>query len=57
MTDTSPEGRIARCDEEIERCRRASDDPSLSLTERIGAQHGELDWLVAKQLIEEEHSA
>lgn len=47
---------IARCEREIEACRQASGDTALSLTDRVGAQLGELDWIVARQLLEEEYA-
>lgn len=48
------EDHIARCEREIDACRQASGDTARTLTDRVGAQLGELDWIVAKQLLEEE---
>lgn len=50
------EDRIARCEREIEACRNTSGDTTLTLTDRVGAQLGELDWMVARQLLDEEHA-
>jgi hypothetical protein len=47
---------LARYGREIERCRAATGDESLSMSERWGAQMGEVDWMVAKQIAEEERS-
>jgi hypothetical protein len=52
-TDASTSDQLARCDREIERCRAATGDASLSMSERWGAQMGEVDWMVAKQMAEE----
>jgi hypothetical protein len=45
---------LARCDAEISNCRQAGQDTSLAPSQRIGAMQGEVDWMVAKQIAEEE---
>jgi hypothetical protein len=45
---------IARCEREAKRCAELSGDKSLTMNDRLGAQGGELDWLSAKQLFEED---
>ena len=45
---------IARCKREAESCRKAGTDPNLTVAEKLGALQGEVDWLVALQMAEEE---
>lgn len=45
---------IACCKREAEACARAGADPHLTQAERLGATPGEVDWLVALQLAEED---
>lgn len=40
---------IALCDKYAEDCRQATSDESLGANERLGAQMGELDWLMARE--------
>jgi hypothetical protein len=48
------EEQIARCKREAEACARAGTDPHLTPAERLGAIQGEVDWLVALQLAEQD---
>jgi len=43
---------IARCDVEIQNCRKAAEAATTD-SERYGQTWGEVDWLVAKQMYEE----
>jgi hypothetical protein len=45
---------MARYEREVEACRRAGGDPSLTQAQRLGAIQGEVDWLVARLIAEEE---
>src|SRR3954447_24820133 len=45
---------VDRCRREVEACRRAGADPNLTAAEKLGAMQGEVDWLVALQVAEED---
>jgi hypothetical protein len=45
---------VERWRREVESCRRAGEDPNLSPAEKLGAMQGEVDWLAALQIAEEE---
>jgi hypothetical protein len=45
---------IERCKREIEACRRAGGDPSLTPAQKLGAIQGEVDWIIALEIAEEE---
>ncbi len=51
---TSREEQIARCKCEAEASRKAGENPHLTHAEKVGAIQGELDWLVALQIAEED---
>lgn len=53
MASTKAE-QVERCRREVESCRRARADPDLTPAEGLGAMQGEVDWLVALQMAEEE---
>ncbi|HEY7303703.1 MAG TPA: hypothetical protein VH601_06310 [Bryobacteraceae bacterium] len=42
-----------RCDQEIQHCRDAG-RTALTDSERVGAMQGEVDWMVARQMAEED---
>ena len=46
--------KIRNCEVEADRCRRLTADASLPLNERVGAQMGELDWIVSAQMYRED---
>ena len=46
--------KIRNCEVEAEHCRRLTADESLPLNERVGAQMGELDWIVSAQMYRED---
>jgi hypothetical protein len=50
------EEQVERCRREVEACRSAGADPKLTPAEKLGALQGEVDWLVALQMAEEESS-
>lgn len=54
MLAQSPLTQIEFCERQIERCYRATCDETLSPSDRLGAQMGEVDWMVAKQIAEED---
>src|SRR4051812_20937567 len=41
---------VERCSREVESCRRAATNASLTLAERLGAMQGEVDWLPCRWL-------
>ena len=45
---------IDRCERETEACRLAGENPELTPKQKLGAILGEVDWLVAKQIVEAE---
>jgi hypothetical protein len=45
---------VERCRREVESCRRAGANPNLTPAEKLGAMQGEVDWLVALQITEED---
>ena len=45
---------VERCRREVTACRRAGQNASLTHDERFGAMQGEVDWLLALQMAEEE---
>jgi hypothetical protein len=45
---------LKRCRREVDSCRRAGEDPNLTPAEKLGPMQGEVDWLVALQMAEEE---
>jgi hypothetical protein len=47
---------VERCRREVEACRRAGTYPNLTAAEKLGAMQGEVDWLVALQMAEEEET-
>src|SRR4051812_6060662 len=47
---------VERCRREVESFRRAGTNPNLTLAEKLGAMQGEVDWLVALQMAEEEET-
>jgi len=48
------EAELARCDAEISNCRQAGRDSTLTPSQRLGAMQGEVDWMVAKEMAEED---
>src|SRR3954466_12576143 len=48
---------VERCRREVAACRRAGQNPNLTPAERLGAMQGEVNWLVAQQMAEEEGAA
>jgi hypothetical protein len=45
---------VERCRREVEACRRAGTNPNQTPVETLGAMQGEVDWLVALQIAEED---
>jgi hypothetical protein len=54
MNGTSSRGTIERCEREVEACRRAGENPTLTPKQKLGAILGEVDWLVALQIAMED---
>jgi hypothetical protein len=50
----SRQEQIERCKREAEACRSAGENPNLTDAQKLGAIQGEVDWLVALQIAEEE---
>jgi hypothetical protein len=46
---------VKRCRREVESCTRARADPNLTPAQKLGAMQGEVDWLVALQMVEEDN--
>ena len=46
----------ADCRREVNSCRRAGPNPSLTPAERLGAMQSEVDWLVELNMVEEERA-
>src|SRR4051812_7994818 len=53
MAPTKAE-QVERCRREAESCRNAGANLNLTPAEKLGALQGEVDWLVALQIAEEE---
>jgi hypothetical protein len=51
--NTRKEKERYRCDREIENCREAG-RMATTQSEKVGAMQGEVDWIVAKQMAEED---